>query len=149
MRVLDATVEVVGVTGKMRAIPIADFHRLPGDTPHLDTNLHAGELITAVTLPRPLGGTQLYRKVRDRSSYAFALVSVAAVLLKDGTGRIAFGGVAPRPWRVEAAKASLPQGAAAVTALAFADARPAHDNAFKLTLATRALASVIAEGRPA
>ncbi len=149
LRVLDAAVETVKPDGATRSIPIADFHRLPGDTPHIETNLAADELITAVTLPRPLGGTHLYRKVRDRASYAFALVSVAAVLQKDGTGRVAFGGVAHKPWRVEAAEAEMPQGAAAVTARVFADARPTHDNAFKLPLATRALASTIAEARPA
>ncbi|RZK00594.1 MAG: xanthine dehydrogenase family protein subunit M, partial [Novosphingobium sp.] len=86
LRVLDATVETVAADGRTRAIPIADFHRLPGDNPQRDTALEAGELITAVTLPKPLGGRHLYRKVRDRASYAFALVSVAAVIQRDGTG---------------------------------------------------------------
>jgi xanthine dehydrogenase YagS FAD-binding subunit len=149
MRVLDATVETVKADGTARAIPIADFHRLPGDKPHLDNNLEAGELITAVTLPRPLGGTHHYEKVRDRASYAFALVSVAAVIQKDGSGRAAFGGVAHKPWRVEAADAVMTQGAAAVTAKAFANARPTEDNAFKIPLATRALAATIAEGKSA
>ena len=149
MRVLDATVETVKANGTTRAIPIADFHRLPGDKPHLDNNLEAGELITAVTLPRPLGGTHHYEKVRDRASYAFALVSVAAVIQKDGSGRVAFGGVAHKPWRVEAADAVMTQGAAAVTAKAFANARPTEDNAFKIPLATRALAATIAEGKSA
>jgi len=149
MRVLDATVETVKADGTSRTIPIADFHRLPGDTPHLDNSLAAGELITAVTLPRPIGGTHHYEKVRDRASYAFALVSVAAVIQRDGSGRAAFGGVAHKPWRVDAADAVMPQGAAAVTARAFADARPTDDNAFKLLLATRALAATIAEGRSA
>ncbi|MGF7172132.1 xanthine dehydrogenase YagS FAD-binding subunit [Sphingobium xanthum] len=149
MRVLDATVETVKADGTTRAIPIADFHRLPGDKPHLDNNLEAGELITAVTVPRPLGGTHHYEKVRDRASYAFALVSVAAVIQKDGSGRAAFGGVAHKPWRVEAADALMTQGAAAVTARAFANARPTEDNAFKIPLATRALAATIAEGKSA
>ncbi|WP_242098444.1 xanthine dehydrogenase family protein subunit M [Sphingomonas sp. CROZ-RG-20F-R02-07] len=149
MRVLDATVETVTPDGTTRAIPIADFHRLPGDTPQIDNVLGTGELITAVTLPRPLGGTHLYQKVRDRASYAFALVSVAAVIQKDGTGRAAFGGVAHKPWRVEAAEAAMPQGAAAVTAKAFAGAKPTHDNAFKLPLATRTLAAALAEARSA
>ena len=147
MRVLDATVETVNATGQTRAIPIAEFHRLPGTTPHIDTSLAPGELITAVTLPRPLGGTHLYEKVRDRASYAFALVSVAAVLWKDGTGRVAFGGVAHKPWRVEAAEAALPQGAAAVTAHAFSASRPTHDNAFKVPLAERTLAAVLAQAK--
>jgi xanthine dehydrogenase YagS FAD-binding subunit len=149
LRVLDATVETIMPDGQKRSIPIADFHRLPGDAPHIDTNLAKGELITSVTLPRPIGGTHVYRKVRDRASYAFALVSVAAVLQKDGTGRVAFGGVAHKPWRVEVAEAAMPQGAAAVTAHTFAGAKPTSDNAFKLTLATRALASTMAEARAA
>ena len=147
MRVLDAVIETVDAQGQRRAIPIADFHRLWGDTPQHDTVLRPGELITAVTLPRPLGGRHFYEKVRDRASYAYALVSVAAVIQPDGTGRVAFGGVAPRPWRVEAADALLPQGAAAVTARAFQGATPTEDNAFKLPLATRALASVIAQAK--
>jgi xanthine dehydrogenase YagS FAD-binding subunit len=149
LRVLDASVETIRPDGQKRSIPIADFHRLPGDTPHIDTNLAKGELITSVTLPRPIGGTQIYRKVRDRASYAFALVSVAAVLQKDGTGRVAFGGVAHKPWRVEVAEVAMPQGAAAVTARTFAGSKPTSDNAFKLTLASRALASTIAEARAA
>jgi xanthine dehydrogenase YagS FAD-binding subunit len=147
MRVLDATVETIDGQGQARSIPITDFHRLWGDTPHIDTNLRRGELITAVTLPRPLGGKHFYQKVRDRASYAYALVSVAAVIQRDGTGRISFGGVAPKPWRVEAAEAALPQGPRAVTALAFAGARPTADNQFKLPLAERALASVIAQSK--
>jgi xanthine dehydrogenase YagS FAD-binding subunit len=145
MRVLDAVIETVDATGQRRSIPIADFHRLWGNSPEVDTNLRSGELITAVTLPKPLGGTHLYEKVRDRASYAYALVSVAAVIQSDGTGRVAFGGVAPKPWRVEAADALLPRGAAAVTARAFQGATPTEDNKFKLPLATRALASVIAQ----
>ena len=86
--------------------PIADFHRLPGTTPQIDTNLAAGEVITAVTLPPPPPGRQIYRKVRDRASYAFALVSVAAVVDAVGgrirSARIACGGLAPKPWRVDA-----------------------------------------------
>jgi xanthine dehydrogenase YagS FAD-binding subunit len=147
MRVLDAVVETVDATGQRRSIPIAEFHRLWGNTPQQDTVLKQGELITAVTLPKPLGGKHFYEKVRDRASYAYALVSVAAVIQPDGTGRVAFGGVAPRPWRVEAADALLPRGAAAVTARAFQGATPTKDNAFKLPLATRALASVIAEAK--
>ncbi|WP_448658933.1 FAD binding domain-containing protein [Sphingomonas sp. CJ99] len=147
MRVLDAVIETVDADGQRRSIPIADFHRLWGDAPERDTVLEPGELITAVTLPRPLGGRHFYEKVRDRASYAYALVSVAAVIQPDGTGRVAFGGVAPRPWRVEAAEALLPKGAAAVTARAFEGATPTKDNAFKLPLATRALASILAEAK--
>ncbi|MBW4329269.1 xanthine dehydrogenase family protein subunit M [Stakelama sp. CBK3Z-3] len=147
MRLLDAVVETVKPGGDTRAIRIADFHRLWGDTPHIETVLEPGEMITAVTLPRPLGGKHVYHKVRDRRSYAFALVSVAAVIQPDGTGRVAFGGMAPRPWRVEAADALLPRGAKAVIERAFADARPTPDNAFKIPLAERTLAGVIAEAR--
>jgi xanthine dehydrogenase YagS FAD-binding subunit len=147
LRVLDAEVETVKPDGQTRRIPIADFHRLPGDTPHVEHALAHGELITAVRLPAPVGGVQVYRKVRDRASYAFALVSVAAVLPPEGGGRIAFGGVAPKPWRVEAAEPALAQGARAFAAQAFAGARPADDNAFKLPLAERTLAAVLAEAR--
>jgi xanthine dehydrogenase YagS FAD-binding subunit len=147
LRVLDASMETTRADGARRVIPIADFHRLPGNTPHIETDLRPGELITAVTLPKPAGGTQVYRKVRDRASYAFALVSVAAIVQRDGTGRVALGGVAHKPWRIEAAEAELPRGAAAVTRRLFADARPTHDNTFKLQLAERTLASVLAQAR--
>jgi xanthine dehydrogenase YagS FAD-binding subunit len=147
MRVLDATVETVDAAGTERRIPVADFHRLPEDRPEIDTNLKPGELITAVTLPKPVPGTHIYRKVRDRASYAYALVSAAAVIGADGTGRVAFGGVAPKPWRVEAAEADLPRGAGAVTAQVFAEARPTHDNAFKLKLAERILGAALNQAR--
>jgi xanthine dehydrogenase YagS FAD-binding subunit len=147
MRVLDATVETVRPDGGTRTIPIAEFHRLPGDTPHIETALEPGELITAVAVPPPAGGTHIYRKVRDRASYAFALVSVAAVIQRDGTGRVALGGVAHKPWRVEAAEAELPRGARRVSERLLADARPTRDNAFKLTLVERTLGSVLTEAR--
>lgn len=147
MRALDAVVETVGPTGEARAIPIAEFHRLPGSTPHIETALAPGELITAVTLPKPIGDTQIYWKVRDRASYAFALVSVAAVVQRNGSGRVALGGVAPKPWRVEAAERQMPRGAKAVTAELLAGARPTEDNAFKLTLVERTLGAVLAQAR--
>lgn len=147
MRALDATVETVRPNGAARTIPIVDFHRLPGNTPHIETSLEPGELITAVTVPRPVGGTHVYRKVRDRASYAFALVSVAAIVQRDGTGRIALGGVAHKPWRVEAAEAELPRGAAAASAAMLAGARTTHDNAFKVPLVQRTLAAVLAEAK--
>ena len=147
MRALDATVETVKPDGQTRAIPIADFHRLPGDTPHIETTLQPGELITAVTLPKPVGGTHIYRKVRDRASYAFALISIGAIVQKDGSGRVAVGGVAHKPWRVETAEAAMPKGAKAVASRLLANARPTHDNAFKLTLVERTLASVLAEAK--
>lgn len=149
MRVLDATVETVKPDGARRVIPIADFHRLPGDTPQVETALQPGELITSVSLPRPTGGTHIYRKVRDRASYAFALVSVAAVVQRDGTGRVALGGVAHKPWRDEAADAALPQGAKAAAARLLAGARTTEDNAFKLPLVERTLAAVLAQARSA
>ena len=147
MRVLDAKVETVRPDATRRVIPIADFYRLPGDTPHIETHLDAGELITAVVLPKPLGGKHFYRKVRDRASYAFALVSVAAVVQDDGAGRVALGGVAPLPWRDASAEAQLPDGAARVTDALLAGAAPTPDNAFKLTLARRALGAVLTQAR--
>lgn len=145
MRLLDATVETVRPDGTTRRIAIADFHRLPGDRPQVETVLAPGELVTAVVLPAPLGGRHVYRKVRDRASYAFALVSVAAVVQRDGSGRVALGGVAPKPWRVEAAETELPRGAGAVSERLLAGARPTADNAFKLPLVERTLAPVLAE----
>lgn len=147
LRALDATVETINAEGRARVIPIADFHRLPGNTPHIETDLQTGELITAVTLPAPVGGTHLYHKVRDRASYAFALVSVAAIVQRDGSGRVALGGVAHKPWRVEAAEAQMRQGASAVAERLLAGARPTHDNAFKLPLAERTLAAVLHQAR--
>jgi xanthine dehydrogenase YagS FAD-binding subunit len=147
MRLLDASVETVRPDGRARVIPIADFHRLPGDTPHIETNLEPGELITAVTLPRPVGGVHIYRKVRDRASYAFALVSVAAIVQRDGTGKVALGGVAHKPWRVEAAEPAMPQGAKALTAGLLAGVQTTHDNAFKLPLVERTIAAVLAQAR--
>jgi xanthine dehydrogenase YagS FAD-binding subunit len=147
MRVLDATVEAVHPNGSTRTIPIVDFHRLPGNTPHIENALEPGELITAVTLPRPTGGTQIYRKVRDRASYAFALISVAAIVQRNGAGRVALGGVAHKPWRVEAAEREMPRGAKAVAAALLANARTTHDNAFKVPLVERTLASVLNEAK--
>lgn len=144
---LDATVETVRPDGTTRRIPIASFHRLPGETPHIETALAPGELITAVTLPRPIGGRHIYHKVRDRASYAFALVSVGAIVQRDGSGRVALGGVAHKPWRVEAAEASMPHGAKAVTEQLLAGAKPTDENAFKLQLVERALGAVLAEAR--
>ena len=147
MRVLDAQVETIRGNGQKRVIPIADFHRLPGNTPHIENTLERGELITAVTLPRPVGGKQAYRKVRDRASYAFALVSVAAIVQPDGSGRVALGGVAHKPWRVEAAEKQLAQGAKPTAAALLADARTTEHNAFKVPLVERTLAGVLAEAR--
>ena len=147
MQLLDAVVETINPDGAVRRIPLADFYRAPGDTPHLETVLAAGELITAVTLPPPAGGTHVYRKVRDRASYAFALVSVAAIVQPDGTGRVALGGVAHKPWRLADADAQVVNGAGEVYARLFATAQPTPENAFKLILAKRTLASVLTEAR--
>ena len=149
LRVLDATVETIQPGGATRWIPIADFHRLPGDQPHLDTVLAPGELIVAVTLPKPVGGAQFYYKVRDRASFAFALVSVAAIVQRDGTGRVALGGVAHKPWRVEAAEREMPKGAQAVVARLLAGATPTDENAFKLKLVERVLAAVLTDAKGA
>lgn len=111
MQALDAAVEIQNVEGQTRSVPLSDFYRLPGDTPHIETVLNSGDLITAVVLPAPVKAAQIYRKVRDRASYAFALVSVAAVVpVEDGTigsAAIAFGGIAPRPWRNHEAERML------------------------------------------
>jgi xanthine dehydrogenase YagS FAD-binding subunit len=147
MRALDATVETMKPDGTARAIPIAALHTLPGSTPHVETALEKGELITGVSLPKPIGGTHIYHKVRDRASYAFALVSIAAVIRKDGSGRVAVGGIAPRPWRVEAAEAEMPRGAGAVAGALLAGARPTPENSFKLTLVERTLGAVMAQAK--
>ena len=147
MRALDATVETVRSDGATRRIPIAEFYRLPGDTPNVENTLQAGELITHVTLPKPVGGVHVYSKVRDRSSYAFALVSVAAIVQRDGTGRIALGGVAHMPWRIEAAEAELPRGAKVVADKLLAGAKPTEKNAFKVPLVVRTLAAALLEAK--
>ncbi|KAF0845452.1 FAD binding domain-containing protein [Nocardia caishijiensis] len=153
MTALDATVRVLGADGE-REIPLIDLHRLPGNEPERDTVLAHGDLITAVDLPAlDLAARSTYRKVRDRASYAFALVSVAAALdLADGLVRdcrIAFGGVAHKPWRAHAAEAAL-RGRPATEA-SFADAaeaelaaaRPQQHNAFKIPLARKVLVATL------
>ncbi len=147
MRVLDAQVETIDPKGAKRSIPIADFHRLPGDTPQVETALVPGEFITAVTLPAPVGGRHIYRKVRDRASYAFALISVAAVVQEDGSGAIAVGGVAHKPWRVAAADAALVNGAKAAAGQLLAGAKTRPDNAFKVPLVERTIAAALAEAK--
>lgn len=158
---LDAQVRTHGPSGE-RAIPLTELHRLPGAEPERDTVLEHGELITAVDLPPlALATTSRYRKVRDRASYAFALVSVAAALdVSDGVVRdvrLALGGVAHKPWRAfkaEAALRSAPATEASFRAAAeaeLADAQPLPDNAFKVTLArntiVRTLLDLTGEGR--
>jgi xanthine dehydrogenase YagS FAD-binding subunit len=155
MRVLDASVETVLPTAARRVIPIADFHRLPGATPHIETSLQPGEFITAVTLPPAPAGVQVYRKVRDRASYAFALVSVAAIVDAQGgairSGRMAFGGLAHQPWRVAEADALLTNAQATPASLAalgdavLRNARGRGHNDFKLPLVRRVLSAVVTQ----
>jgi len=155
MRALDASIDVVRPQGGRRVIPIADFHRLPADKPQDDTTLEPGEFITSVTLPPPPRGTQVYRKVRDRASYAFALVSVAAIVdASDGViraARIAFGGLAHKPWRIEDAEQALTAAKAGSAAydkaadVVLQGAKGQGHNDFKIPLTRRVLAGVLAE----
>ncbi len=165
LRALDATVRVLGPAGE-RAVPIAELHRLPGRDPSRDTTLQHGELITAIDVPGlPWATRSRYRKVRDRASYAFALVSVAAAMDLQGTGddavvgdvRIALGGMAHVPWRATVAEDALRGGPATEEAFAaaaqaeLAAATPLPDNAFKVPMAanmiTRTLLQLSAEAR--
>ncbi len=155
MMALGASVETVSGEGQTRTIPLTEFYRLPGTTPQIETSLQPGELITAVVLPPPPPGVQVYRKVRDRASYAFALVSVAAVVDHAGgrirSARLAFGGLAHKPWRVTDAEARLadaevsPASFDAAADAAFAGARGYGSNDFKIPLAHRTLRAVLAE----
>jgi len=149
MRALDAVVVTALPDGGERRIALGDLYRLPGDTPEIETNLQPGELITAIELPAPPPGRQLYRKVRDRASYAFALVSVAAAIAVENgvitSARLAFGGLAPMPWRSAEAEAALvgrPAGTEAFEAAAGAlldEAQGYGHNDFKIVLARRTL----------
>ncbi|MEU8877527.1 xanthine dehydrogenase family protein subunit M [Streptomyces javensis] len=155
MTALDAEIELLRADGSVRGVAITDFYRLPGDTPHIENVLGEDEMITAVLLPPPLPGRQVYRKVRDRASYEFALVSVAAVVSVDrGTireARVAFGGVAHKPWRSVEAEDTLTDRpatmdtyrAAAEAALRGAVGR--GDNDFKIELAKRTLCRTLAQ----
>jgi xanthine dehydrogenase YagS FAD-binding subunit len=152
---LRAVVHVTGPAGD-RAIPLAEFHRLPGDTPHVDTNLRPAEIITAVELPaRGFADHHAYVKVRERTSYAFALVSVAAALEMDGEtiseARLALGGVAHKPWRDPEADALLRgrpatrESAQRAAGVLLREARGFGDNDFKIELARRAIARAMAQ----
>jgi xanthine dehydrogenase YagS FAD-binding subunit len=155
MTVLDAQIELLGADQAARRVAIGDFHRLPGDTPHIETVLGPSEMITGVVLPAPPPGRQVYRKVRDRTSYAFALVSVAAIVATDGgaitSARVAFGGVAHKPWRsVEAEAALAGRPATMATYRDAAEAAMAHavgrgQNNFKIELAKRTLCRTLAQ----
>ncbi|HWU72008.1 MAG TPA: xanthine dehydrogenase family protein subunit M [Sphingomonas sp.] len=149
LRALDAIVVTALPEGGERRIALGDLYRLPGDTPEIETNLKPGELITAIELPGPPPGRQLYRKVRDRASYAFALVSVAAaVAVENGvvtSARLAFGGLAPMPWRSAKAEAALVGQSAGTEAFEAAagallnEAQGYGHNDFKIVLARRTL----------
>ncbi len=155
MRALDAVIVTQKADGDKRRLPIGDFYRLPGDTPHIENVLEAGELITHVELPAPPAGRHLYRKVRDRASYAFALFSVAAVVsVENGTiasASLAFGGVAHMPWRDPGVEAALVGNApseavfAAAADALLADAKGFGSNDFKLPLARRTLIACLRE----
>lgn len=153
MRALDAKIEILGADGETRMAEMDDFYLLPGDTPHKETTLGEGELITAVHLPQAPSGRHAYRKVRDRSSYAFALVSVGAVIgMEDGriaSAKLAFGGLGPRPWKNADVEDILvgetPSDALferAADAL-LADAKGQGENDFKIPLTRRTLTAVL------
>ena len=148
MRALDAKVETVQSDGAERVIPIAEFHHLPGDTPHVETALEmSGELITAVPLP------DAGRREADLPQGAGSGVLCFCARFRgldvdpNGTGRVALGFVAPKPWRDEAANAELPRGPKPVMAKLFAHAKPTQENAFKIQLAERTLGAVLADAR--
>ncbi|AOY43588.1 MULTISPECIES: FAD binding domain-containing protein [Psychrobacter] len=154
MRLLDATIETVKADGSTRAIDVKDFYCLPKDTPHIENVLEAGELITHVVLPAPIKGMHTYDKVRDRASYAFALVSCAAVIDADDNGnlktvRLAFGGIGTKPWRNEEVEALLmdTDGNSDVITqaadLLLHDAKGNGQNDFKIPLTRRLLKQVI------
>jgi xanthine dehydrogenase YagS FAD-binding subunit len=155
MTVLDAQVEAIAPDGVTRTIPIDALYRAPGDTPHIETVLARGELIRSVLLPPPPPGRQVYRKVRDRASFAFALVSVAAVLAREGervrAARVAFGGLSYKPWRSAEAEAALAGAAVkrasfdAAGVAALKDARGYGHNDFKIPLARRTLRAALAD----
>jgi xanthine dehydrogenase YagS FAD-binding subunit len=155
MAALQAEVEVHAPAGTIRKLPLADLHRLPGDNPERDTTLAPRELITAVILPPAPAGRQIYRKVRDRASFAFALVSIAAILdVADGTvrnARLALGGIAPKPWVPKLAERELVGASAQADSFETAartitrDSRSRLDNEFKVTLTERLVAHTLAE----
>ncbi|MDT7649344.1 MAG: xanthine dehydrogenase YagS FAD-binding subunit [Pseudonocardiales bacterium] len=159
MTVLEAQVELLDADGSARRVAVTDFHRLPGDTPHIETVLRPGEMITGVVLPPPPPGRQIYRKVRDRASYEFALVSVAVIVATDrgtiSSARVAFGGVAHKPWRSVEAEAALtghPAAMATYRAAAEAAMRDAvgrGHNDFKIELARRTLCRTLAQAAQA
>ncbi|MFD0066129.1 FAD binding domain-containing protein [Streptomyces sp. NPDC056637] len=159
MTMLEAQIEMLDADGSVRRVAVADFYRLPGDTPHIETVLRPGEMITGVLLPPPPSGRQVYRKVRDRASYEFALVSVAAVVSTDQGAisevRVAFGGVAHKPWRSVEAEAALTGRPATMATYraaaedAMRDAVGQGHNDFKIELAKRTLCRTLAQAAQA
>jgi xanthine dehydrogenase YagS FAD-binding subunit len=145
MRLLDAVVETVKADGTIREIPLAGLYLLPGAGPDQETILERGELITAVVLPPPPAGQQIYRKVRDRASYAFALVSVAAIIGDNGGAKMAFGGIGAKPWRAEAADALRDGDDIADAVLAGATGHGGND--FKIPLTRRTIRAVLRDAR--
>ena len=153
MRALDARIEIRGTDGETRLVEMDDFYLLPGDTPQKETVLNDGELITAVHVPKPAPGKHQYRKVRDRSSYAFALVSVGAVIsMEDGriaNAKVAFGGLGTRPWKnagveeILVGQAPEPALFARAADALLAEAKGYGDNDFKIPLTRRVLAAVL------
>jgi len=155
MTTLDARIETIAADGVTRTIPIDGLYRAPGDTPNIETVLQPGELIKSVVLPPPPLGRQIYRKVRDRASYAFALVSVAAIVAHDKNhvqnARVAFGGISYKPWRSAEAESTL--SGASLTRLSYdaagtaalKNARGYGHNNFKIPLARRTLRAALAE----
>lgn len=155
MAALDAVVEIAGSDGALRTVPVREFHRLPGDTPQKDNVLEDGEIITAVLLPPPVPGKQIYRKVRERSSYAFAMCSVAAIVdMQNGTitrADLAFGGLAHKPWHdprigelLVGAQPSLKLFDRAADLL-LEDAQGSGENDYKIPLARRTLAAAMCD----
>ena len=153
MMALDASVEIENAEGGTRRVPLNEFYCLPGSTPDIETVLASGDLITAVVLPAPVKGVHIYRKVRDRSSYAFALVSVAAIVRfeegKIAAVALAFGGLAPKPWRNPDVEAALKGQTASdvvfdrAADILLADARGFGGNDFKIPLTRRTLKAVL------
>jgi len=137
---LDAAVETLSPSGQARSFPLHELHRLPGETPEVESHLIPGELITAVVLPPPPAGGQIYRKVRDRASYAAGLASVAVA-----GGQLALGAVAHKPWRAEKAEAALALGSSGVEAIAAELAEASHNarNGFKIDLVRRLVPAAI------
>jgi xanthine dehydrogenase YagS FAD-binding subunit len=145
---LEATIEIQG-TKATRTVPIADFYKMPGTTPHIETVLQPGELITAVTLPQPVAGKSLYLKLRDRAAYEFALASAAVVIKLNGShinyARVALGGVGTKPWRSLEAEAVLHDAPAdpvtfrRAAEAALKNARPQTENGYKIELARRCI----------